>query len=128
LDEIRLLHNEVPECQIPQDILVEKEQNTDLQNSGGNRKSNYPSNLDMDNKNSGGKRQRQPSTILNDHYVLNIDEINLQEYSANFKEAVNSQGAKKWIEAMNEELESIQNNNVWEPTDLPSQRKAVGYK
>jgi hypothetical protein len=77
LDEIRLLHNEVPECQIPQDILVEKEQNTDLQNSGGNRKSNYPSNLDMDNKNSGGQRQRQPSTIFNDHYVLNIDEINL---------------------------------------------------
>jgi uncharacterized protein YpbB len=107
LDEIRLLHNEDPECQISQDIMVEKEQNIDLQNTGSKRKSNYLSNMDMDNKNSESKRQRQPSTTLNDHYVLNTDEINLQEDPANFKEVVSNHDDEKWIEAMNEELESI---------------------
>jgi hypothetical protein len=29
---------------------------------------------------------------------------------------------------MNEEFESIQKNDVWELTDLPSQRKAIGCK
>jgi hypothetical protein len=52
----------------------------------------------------------------------------LQEDPANFKKAVSSHDAKKWIEAMNEELESIQKNDVWELTYLPSQRKMIGCK
>ena len=102
MNEIRLLHNEDLECQIPQDILVEKEQNTDLQNSGSKRKPNYPSNLDMDNKNSGSKRQRRPSTTFKDHYVLNTYEINLQEDLTNFKEAVSSHDAEKWTKNLSQ--------------------------
>lgn len=43
----------------------------------------------------------------------------------NFKEAVSSNDADKWLKAMNEELDSINKNVVWELTDLLSQRKAI---
>jgi hypothetical protein len=46
----------------------------------------------------------------------------------NFKESMNSIDADKWIEAMNDKIDSIRNNDVWELTDLPSQRKAIGCK
>ena len=32
----------------------------------------------------------------------------------NFKEAINSNDANEWIEAMNDEINSIKNNDVWE--------------
>jgi hypothetical protein len=120
LDEIRLLQKEDHECQTHQNI--------DLQNSGSKRKSSNLHNLATNNEKSGSKRQRQPSTILKDYYVLNTDDINLQEDPVNFKEAVNNHDAEKWIKAMNEELESIQKNDVWVLTDLPNQRKAIGCK
>jgi hypothetical protein len=46
----------------------------------------------------------------------------------NFKETMKSIDAGKWIEAMNDEIDSIMNNDVWKLTDLPSQRKAIGCK
>jgi hypothetical protein len=46
----------------------------------------------------------------------------------NFKESMNSIDVDKWIEAMNDKIDSIRNNDVWELTDLPSQRKAIGCK
>jgi hypothetical protein len=46
----------------------------------------------------------------------------------NFKEAINSNDANEWIKAMNDEINSIKNNDVWELTDLPIQRKAIGCK
>jgi hypothetical protein len=91
-------------------------------------KSDNLSHMDIDNKNSWSKRQRQPSIILKDHYVLNVDDINLQDDLMNFKEAMNSKDANKWIEAINDEIDSIRTNNVWELTDLPSQKKAIGCK
>ena len=112
MDEIRLLHGEDPECQTLQDILAEKKHNIDLRNSGSKRKSNYPPNLDKDNKNIGSKIQRQISITLKDHYVLSTNDINLQEDPKNFKEAVSNHDVEKWIEAMNEELESIHKNDV----------------
>ena len=87
MDEIRLLHNEDPECQTHQNI--------NLQNSGSKRKSNNLHNLVIDSEKSGSKRQRRPSTILKDYYVLNTNDINLQEDPINFKEAVNSHDVEK---------------------------------
>jgi hypothetical protein len=60
INEIRVLQVEDAECQTPQDILAEKkEHNIDLQNSRSKRKYNDPPNLDIDNKNSENKKQRQ---------------------------------------------------------------------
>ena len=97
-----------------------------LQNSGSKRR------LDLNSynyENSGRvKRQRRPSVILKDHYVLSIDDIKLQDYPNSFKEAIEGDDADKWIDAMNDELNSINKNDVWELTDLPPQRKAIGCK
>ena len=35
---------------------------------------------------------------------------------------------KKWITAMNEELNSIEKNNTWELVELPKNKKAIGVK
>ena len=46
----------------------------------------------------------------------------------NFSEAVNSINSDKWLESMKDEIESINKNNIWELTDLPKDRKAIGCK
>ena len=45
-----------------------------------------------------------------------------------FQQAVQSVDATKWMEAMQEEIKSIQDNEVYELTALPSGRKAVSCK
>jgi hypothetical protein len=78
--------------------------------------------LDLSNfnhENSGRViRQRQPSVILKDHYVLSIDDIKLQDDPNSFKEAVKSDNANKWIDALKDELNSINKNDIWELTDI----------
>jgi len=102
---------------------------TDLQLSRSiKRKFDNLSHMDTEDKNNGSKRQREPSIKLKDHYVLSVDDINLQDDPMNFKEAMNSIDADKWIEVMNNEIDSIRNNDVWEITDLSSQRKTIGCK
>jgi hypothetical protein len=60
--------------------------------------------------------------------VLSIYDINLQDDSMNFKEAMNSNDVDKLIKVMNKELDSNNKNDVWELTDLPNQRKVIGCK
>jgi hypothetical protein len=43
----------------------------------------------------------------------------------NFKEDVSSNEAEKWLQAVNEQFESIKKNVVWKLTNLPNQRKAI---
>ena len=38
------------------------------------------------------------------------------------------QDAQYWLEAMREEIESIEKNRVWQLVDLPKDRKAIGCK
>ena len=38
------------------------------------------------------------------------------EYPINFEEAIKD---KKWIDAMDEEINAIEKNNTWELVDLP---------
>lgn len=45
-----------------------------------------------------------------------------------FREAMSSTQKNEWKNAMMEEIESIENNGTWTPTDLPSNRKSVGSK
>lgn len=44
------------------------------------------------------------------------------------KQAMNCAQSNKWIEAMKEELNAINENETWEVTDLPTGRKAIGSK
>ena len=46
----------------------------------------------------------------------------------NFRQAMESSNSHKWIEAMNEEYKSMQDNKVWELVSLPVGAKPVGCK
>jgi len=43
----------------------------------------------------------------------------------NFKEAVESQNSEKWIEAMNNKMESLEQNGTWSLIKLPKDRTIV---
>ena len=68
------------------------------------------------------------SSRLKDHYVLSVDDINLKNDPVNFKEAMSLLDAKDWLDAMNDEINSINKNEILEVTNLLSQRKAIGCK
>lgn len=36
-----------------------------------------------------------------------------------YEEAIESKDANRWLEAMNEEMESLQRHNIWELEELP---------
>ncbi len=46
----------------------------------------------------------------------------------NYEEAISGSNKEKWIEAMNDELKSLEVNEVYKPAKLPRGRKAVGCK
>ncbi len=50
------------------------------------------------------------------------------EEPSSFQEAVNSQNKAKWELAMESEMRSLKNNDVWELVKLPENRKVVGSK
>ena len=51
-----------------------------------------------------------------------------EEDPVTVKEALSSQDAAKWREALETELQSLNKNQVWELSELPSGRKAIGNK
>ncbi|GMP88605.1 hypothetical protein CsSME_00040528 [Camellia sinensis var. sinensis] len=78
---------------------------------------------------SGSKRARRPSTVLKDHYVFQVEELNnLVDDPTSYNEAMSNSDAPQWLESMNEELDSIKKNDVWELTDLPNGRKAIVWR
>ena len=46
----------------------------------------------------------------------------------NFHQAMQDSNSKKWIETMNEQYKSMQNNKVWELVPLPEDVKPIGCK
>ncbi|CAN6457819.1 unnamed protein product [Victoria cruziana] len=82
----------------------------------------------------GYKRSRAPPSHLSDYYLYLSEGSEHQENSSvllenlSFDEAVSSSESVEWISAMNEEIESIQRNQVWELVDLPPGRKPIGCK
>ena len=57
------------------------------------------------------------------------DEINMMEDDPiNFHQAKQSSDSQKWIDAMNEEYKSMQDNDVWDLVPLPKGAKPIGCK
>ncbi|KAH9679437.1 hypothetical protein KPL71_026134 [Citrus sinensis] len=52
----------------------------------------------------------------------------MEDDPINFHQAMQSSNSYKWIEAMNEEYKSMQDNKVWELISLPSGVKPIGCK
>ena len=86
------------------------------------------------------RRERKHPEYLNDYITSSEDDsdhalINFDYcYKATcniprtYREAVDSSDAHCWVEAMHEELESLKENNVFELTNLPEDKKTVGSK
>ena len=52
----------------------------------------------------------------------------MEDDPINFHQAMQSSNSQKWIEAMNEEYKSMQDNKVWELIPLPEGVKPIGCK
>ena len=78
-------------------------------------------------------RERRPSILLKDYYaMLGEDEISIDEPvlsdPVTFEQAMCSPDSKEWQKAVQEEMDSILKNKVWEIVDLPDERKPIGCK
>ncbi|XP_071727618.1 uncharacterized protein [Rutidosis leptorrhynchoides] len=64
------------------------------------------------------------------HSPQRYDDIFLVDESepTNYKDATLDPESKKWNETMNEEMQSMYDNEVWDLVDLPPDSKAVGSK
>ena len=59
--------------------------------------------------------------------VLLCDAKDVDE-PASFSEALHSPDRDEWMTAMQDEISSMDKNNVWELVDLPPRRKTIGNK
>ncbi|KAH9688238.1 Integrase catalytic domain-containing protein [Citrus sinensis] len=76
---------------------------------------------------------RERRNAIPDDYIVFLqeheDETGVMEYDPiNFHQAMQSSNSHKWIEVMNEEYKSMQDNKVWELISLPSGAKPIGCK
>ena len=46
----------------------------------------------------------------------------------NFHQAMQSSNSQKWIDAMNEEIKSMKDNDIWDLIPLPENAKPIGCK
>ena len=59
--------------------------------------------------------------------IMNVLLLDNEE-PTNYEEAMMSPNTRKWQDAMNSEMESMKENQVWTLVDLPDSRKAVECK
>ena len=76
---------------------------------------------------------RERRNVIPDDYIVFLQEHEdetrvMEDDPINFHQAMQSSNSHKWIEAMNEEYKSMQDNKVWELILLPSGAKPIGYK
>ena len=55
-------------------------------------------------------------------------DIGINKDPVSFSQAIESNDSSKWIDVMNEELKSMDQNKVWDLVELPSNCKKVGCK
>jgi len=76
---------------------------------------------------------RERRSVILDDYVVFLQEHEenngmIEDDPVNFHQAVQDSNSEKWIEAMNEEYKSMQDNKVWELVPLPEGVKPIGCK
>ncbi|RVW24315.1 Retrovirus-related Pol polyprotein from transposon TNT 1-94 [Vitis vinifera] len=76
---------------------------------------------------------RERRYAISDDYIVYLQEREvetgmMEDDPINFQQAMKSSNSQKWIEAMNEEYKSMQDNKVWELVPLPVGTKPIGCK
>ena len=70
-------------------------------------------------------RERRPP----DYYGVEANTVGeLQNEPASFDDVLQSSKRDKWMNAMEQEMKSLKENEVWEMVELPKDRKTVGSK
>ena len=70
-------------------------------------------------------RERRPP----DYYGVEVNTVGeLQNEPASFDDVLQSSKKDKWMNAMEQEMKSLKENEVWEMVELPKDRKTVGSK
>ena len=76
---------------------------------------------------------RKRRKAISDDYIVFLqepeDEISMMEDDPiNFHQAIQSSNCQKWINAINEEYKSMQDNDVWDLVPSPEGAKPIGCK
>ena len=74
---------------------------------------------------SANQIQKVGNVSVSPQFSCFMAKVNTNEDPKHFKEAIQH---SQWLEAMNEELTALENNNTWEITDLPPGKHAIGCK
>ncbi|GKD66909.1 retrovirus-related pol polyprotein from transposon TNT 1-94 [Tanacetum coccineum] len=73
-------------------------------------------------------RTRRPTDRLCLYIDAEEHELRDHDEPANYKAALKDPESKKWLAAMNVEMQSMKDNDVWELVELPPNAKTVGHK
>ena len=57
-----------------------------------------------------------------------FEHIVMEDDPVNFHQAMQSANSQQWLEAMNEEMQSMKDNDVWDLVVLPEGIKPIGNK
>ncbi|KAL5856863.1 hypothetical protein ACOSQ3_004321 [Xanthoceras sorbifolium] len=76
---------------------------------------------------------RERRNTIPDDYILFLQEHEkdngmVDDDPINFHQAIQGSKSQKWIDAMNEEFKSMQDNNVWDLVSLPESAKLISCK
>ncbi|KAG9442378.1 hypothetical protein H6P81_018232 [Aristolochia fimbriata] len=78
-------------------------------------------------------RNRRPPSALKDFYVMTSDVSDLNEEvllddPQTYEQALEFKDSTEWLKAIQEELDSMYKNKVWELVELPEGRQPIGCK
>ena len=79
------------------------------------------------------KSTREKRSAIPDDYIAFLQEHEVdigmeKDDPINFRQAMESSNSQKWIDAMNEEIKSMKDNDVWDLVPLPKGVKPIGCK
>ena len=75
-----------------------------------------------------GLKELEKSAIPVDYEVYNTEEFQMEDDPTSFEEAMRSDQSSKWLEAMEDEIKSMNANKVWDLEVIPKGAKTVGCK
>ena len=78
------------------------------------------------------RSSRERRSTISDDYVVYLQEhefdMELENDPINFSYAKQSSNSHKWIEAMEDKMKFMKNNDVWGLVELPKGAKLIGCK
>nr|KYP65681.1 Retrovirus-related Pol polyprotein from transposon TNT 1-94 [Cajanus cajan] len=78
------------------------------------------------------RSQREKRSAISNDYLVYLQEsendLSIDNDPVSFSEAINGDNSEKWLDAMNDELKSMAQNDVWDLVELPEGSKRVECK